>query len=288
MLPHEKASGWATNQSKTNRLDKEAFSYERHPWNNNQTKALLEGWHNLAGNPISISASYAAQVIYIDILDFTPDRSDYILDDAQREVELQRLTVPLAIGNAWRIIEDSDALGAKAMDCPGDSDTDTTFSELTFEFQINAGETGPWAVWARLNRRIDPNSFLYRTSPDGENWNPPEFSGSGGWNNPPRRTGAVPGQLVETGTAWYWYKAAPDAADPVEGQNFLNISPRESARLPAPTIAIDMPSFRNDGNDLTDAEATPFISEGKFLQPGIAVDVRGKLTTTWARIKSQR
>ena len=96
---------------------------------------------------LSISASYAAQVIYIDILDFTPDRSDYILDDAQREVKLQRLTVPLAIGNAWRIIEDSDALGAKAMDCPGDSDTDTTFSELTFEFQINAGETGPWAVW---------------------------------------------------------------------------------------------------------------------------------------------
>lgn len=256
-----------------------SFKQKRH--------CLLIGTVLLATLVLGLTLSDAAQVIYIDMLDFIPDKGDYIKDDKEREnkfKEIQRAFV----GHVWRIVEAKDALGDKAMDCPGDNDFNT-FAELTYEFEVKAGEKGPWAMWARLNRLPDPNSWFYRTSPDGKKWNPPNFDiGAAGWNNPPG-FGQNPevlqfakGTLGKAKGPWYWYKGtgSPDLKD---GKNFLNISPRESG-LPPNNHAIDMICIRNDGNDPTDDEATPFISKG----PGQAVSVKDKLATTWGQIKSQR
>jgi len=94
--------------------------------------------------------------------------------------------------------------------------------------------------------------------------------------------------LVDAKGPWFWYKGNGNP-DLKNGKNFLNISPRESG-LPPNNHAIDMISIRNDGNDPNDAEATPFVSDGKFLGGGEdqAVDAKDKLTTTWGKIKSSR
>jgi hypothetical protein len=238
----------------------------------------------------ALATSDAAQVIYIDMLDFIPEQSQFILNPQEREAKFKEIERNF-LGHVWRIVEAKDAIGDKAVDCPGDNDFNT-FAELTYELEVKAGEKGPWAVWARLNRLPDPNSWFYRTSPDGKKWEPANFDiGAAGWNNPPG-FGQNPevlqfakGTLVDAKGPWYWYKGTgnPNLKD---GKNFLNISPRESG-LPPNNHAIDMVCIRNDGNDPTDEEAAPFASDGKFLKEELAVNARGKLTTTWGRIRAQ-
>jgi hypothetical protein len=234
-----------------------------------------------------LTASDAAQVIYIDMLDFIPDKGDFIKDEKERENKFKEVQRNFQ-GHVWRIIEDKDAIDGKAMDCPGDNDF-LSFAELIYQFEVNAGEQGPWAMWARLNRLPDPNSWFYRVSTDAKSWAPKDFNiDTAGWNNPPG-FGQNPevlqfakGTLVDAKGPWFWYKGA-GAPDLKPGKNFLDISPRESG-LPPNNHAIDMICIRNDGNDPTDDEAKAFASKGQ----GQAVSVKDKLTTTWGRVKSQR
>jgi len=85
----------------------------------------------LATLVLGFANSYADQAIYVDMLDFIPEESEYILDDKERELKLKEVQRDF-LGHVWRIVGDKDALGDKAMDAPGDNDFNS-FIELTFE-----------------------------------------------------------------------------------------------------------------------------------------------------------
>jgi len=77
----------------------------------------------LATFVLGFANSYADQAIYVDMLDFIPEKSEYILDDKERELKLKEVQRDF-LGHVWRIVGDKDgakdALGDKAMDAPGE------------------------------------------------------------------------------------------------------------------------------------------------------------------------
>ena len=68
---------------------------------------LLVGTVLLVTVVLGLTFSDAAQVIYIDILDFIPEKSEFILDEKEREAKFKEIQRAF-VGHVWRIIEDKD------------------------------------------------------------------------------------------------------------------------------------------------------------------------------------
>ena len=237
-------------------------------------------------------AVQADQVIMVDMMFFIPDKSEFILDDKEREQAVKKI-IKQTNNNVWDIFEDKNALGGAALGAPGDNDFATTVP-LVYKLPvaIKAGEAGPWKMWARLNRTADPNSFFWKASQDGKKWTPKGFNiDTHGWNNP-----GAPVMMPDK-PPWFYFDGVGNP-DFKPGDNYLMISCRESG-VPPNVNLIDVISIRNDGNKPTDEESEKLLAEqykGMTSPIGTvisgeeekqAISPGGKLTTTWGRLKGE-
>jgi hypothetical protein len=227
----------------------------------------------------------------VDMMYFIPDESEFILDDEERKAEVDDV-IKRTNRNVWDVFEDKNALGGTALGAPGDNDFATTFP-LVYKLPvaIKAGEAGPWKMWARLNRKDDPNSFFWKVSQDAKNWTPKGFNiDTHGWNNP--AVAAIPDKAP-----WFYFDGIGNP-EFKEGDNYLTISCRESG-VPPNVNLIDVISIRNDGNKPTDEESEKLLAEqykgidspiGKDPsgeKEKLAVSPGGKLTITWGWLKGK-
>lgn len=229
----------------------------------------------------------ADQVIMVDVMYFIPDKSEFILDDKEREIAVDKIEKQMG-GNVWGIFEDENALGGAALGAPGDNDFNTN-APLVYKLPvaIKEGEAGTWKMWARLNRMADPNSFWWKVSQDAEKWTPKNFNvDTHGWNNP-----GAPLNVPDK-PPWFYFDGI-GKPDFQPGDNYLMLASRESGISPNVNL-IDVISIRNDGNKPTDEEAEKLLAEQykdialpfEKIEGEESVSTSGKLTTTWGRLKS--
>ena len=227
---------------------------------------------------------HADQVIMVDVMYCIPEKSEFILNKKEREVAVDKV-IRLLNSNVWGIFEDKNALGGAALGAPGDNDFASNFPLVyKLPIPIKAGEGGPWKMWARLNRKDDPNSFWWRVGQDGQKWKPNAFNiDTHGWNNP----GAP--LMIPDKPPWFWFDGIGNP-DFLPGDNYLMLSNRESG-IPPNVNLIDVISIRNDGKQPSDEEAEKLLAEqykdirGPLEKVEQSVSPSGKLTTTWGRLK---